>query len=729
MRTLTALVLLAGCALSGFGAGPERRDLTLTPAAKPPRIDGRLDDPVWESAVRLEGFTQYEPQEGALPSQRTTGFMAFDREALYLAFRCFDDDPQAVRACLTQRDQSRGDDGIRVFLDTFNDKRRAFVFEINPCGIQNDGVYTEGRRMGGGRGGGGGGMGGGFEMYDKNWDTYFLADARMDETGYTVEMAIPFKSLRFPNTEEQVWGLQVQRIIRRNNEEIFWSPRSRNVNGFLVQGGAVRFRGDLVKGRNLEVMPVATASRSGNGRIDPQAGLNLKYGITSDLTADLTYNPDYSQIEADMPQIDVNQRYALYYPEKRPFFLEGKDIFDTPFELVYTRKITSPQFGLKLTGKTGKTTIGILTALDENPPFIEYPGAPGGVFSESSNRSWTNIVRVRRDLMAESYLGFIFTDKEMGRSYSDLFRSSNRVAGIDGHVKFAQYYRLAFQAAASQTKVGPGSTGIVPAFSFNLARQSRHLNASLEWSSLPPDFEAATGFFRRKDIQSLSARVGYSFLPQTPLLVSATPSVEVRRIYDFSGALTDEEVSATVWLSGWRQSMIFFNVSTGLERYNGVDFRGTDAWLSLSSEPFGWLTFNVTAALGDGIYYGDAPYLGWKQGGSLRLTLRPLSNLRLASSLQANAFFKSRGGENVYSINILSQRVGWQISKPLSTRLIVDWNDYYRKLYLSFLFSYELRPGTVFYLGVDDNQERDASGIFRGAGRYYFLKFSYWWRV
>lgn len=731
MRAKTIGILAALlCGASVFSFSAETRadyELIITEFPSPPRIDGILDNPIWDRATLLDNFTQFEPQEGAQPSEKTVGYIGYDKDNLYIAFRCFDSNPNAVRANLSQRDISRSDDGITIYLDTFNDKKRAFVFEVNPRGIQSDGVYTEVRRMGGGRGGGGGG--GGFDMYDRNWDTYFLADARIDDKGYAVEIAIPFKSLRFPHTPTQVWGLQVMRTIKRKNEEIYWYPRTRNINGFLIQTGQIQFSGMIEKGKNLELMPVTTGSKIDEGKFEPQAGINVKYGITSDLTADMTYNPDFSQIEADMPQINVNQRYDLYYPEKRPFFLEGKDLFDTPFELVYTRKIVDPQYGFKLSGKMGKTTLGVLSTLDENPPDIIFPEVPEGVFLESSNRSWTNIFRMRQDLFAESYIGLIFTDKEMGTSYNGLFKNHNRVTGVDGNFKFLNYYRFAFQVLGSQSKVGSETTDIVPAVNFNLSHQSRHVSFSADWNSLPPDFEAGTGFFRRKDINALSSRIGYAFLPMNEWIVSINSSVEYRRIYDFSRVLTDEEFTFNLMVSGWRQSHIFINCTTGLEQYEGVNFRGSEVRLNMSSEPFSWLSGNISMSFGDGIYYSEDSYLGWKTGFGTRMTFRPLTNLRFFYNIQNNEFYKKRGGEKVYEINLISQRITYQVSKPLSVRLITDYNDYYKKLYLSFLISYEYRPGTVFYLGIDDNQERDASGIFRGTGRYYFVKFSYWWRM
>ena len=689
----------------------------------PPKIDGVLDDPFWENGTLIEDFTQFEPLEGGTPSEKTKAYLGHDKDYLYVALRCFDSNPKAIRACLTPRDKAPADDGITLYLDTFNDKKRAFVFQINPCGIQTDGILTEGsgrRRMG-------------FERFDRNWDTFFLADAHQDELGYTVEMAIPFKSLRFPNASSQTWGIKIQRSIPRKNEEMYWPPHTRDSNGFLVQSGTLEITGPIAKGKNIEVMPVVTGLKATVRKFDPQGGLNFKWGLTSDMVLDSTYNPDFSQIEADMPQIDVNQRYALYYPEKRPFFLEGKDYFDTPFELVYTRTIVDPQWGVKLTGKSKGTTIGLLSSMDLNSPEITL--FEPGVFEDDGEtegplyHSLVNIFRLKKDLFSESYLGIIATDKETGISGGPLTANYNRVAGIDGHFKFMRYNRFSFQAVGSMTKMGAEKTNFVPAFTFGLSHNSRHLQVSADYSSIPPDFEASLGFFRRKDVQSLSARAGYAFLPQNEWIVSIRPSVEYRRIYDFKGTLTDDEYSVSCFLSGWRQTYMWGRYSSGLERYEGVDFYQKDLMIGLGSEPLSWLGAEIRYNFGDGIYYDVNPYLGYKSGLEMWLILKPFPNLNVSYSLGNDRFYKSRGGEAVYKVNVISQRVNYQVTRPLSVRLITDYNDYYRMLYVSALLSYEYRPGTVFYLGVDDNRERDIQGFFRGTSRYYFIKFSYWWRV
>ncbi len=696
-------------------------DFRVTPVqfASPPKIDGKLDNPIWMEGSVLDTFTQYEPMEGKEPTERTVAYIGYDDKNLYIAVRAFDSDPNAVRACLTQRDKVMGDDGITVYLDTFNDKKRAFVFQVNPCGVQVDGIYTEERRRGRG--------GGGFFGFDRNFDTFFLSNASIDEKGYTVEMAIPFKSLRFPNTKTQLWGLQLMRKIQRKNEEIYWHPRSRDVNGFLVQAGTLELEGQIEKGKNFEVMPVLAGLKEKGAKFAPEPGVNLKYGITSDLTADITFNPDFSQVEADMPQIDVNQRYALYYPETRPFFLEGKDFFDTPFELAYTRNIVNPLWGTRLTGKVGKVTMGYMSAFDETPPEIDNPWEEEPDLN--GYKALVNVFRLKRDLYPESYIGFILTDKEMGFSWNNITDNFNRVAGVDGHFKFLNNYRFSYQFAGSMTKWKNDKTGFVPAMSFNFSRQARHLAFSLAYNQIPEDFEASLGFFRRKDIRSFNSRLSYAFLPMNDFIVDIRPSIEYRRIYDFSDTLTDEELRLGFFMSGWRGSHIWGGFTTEMERYEGIDFYKKSFRASISSDPFAWFNGSFNFNFGDSIYYDENPYLGYKISWEIRFTLKPLTNLRLFLNLQNDNFFRSKGGERVYTVNIFSQRISYQLSRTVALRLITDYNDYYKSIYTSLLLSYELRPGTVFYVGIDDNQEQDESGMYRIGGRFYFVKFSYWWRI
>jgi hypothetical protein len=409
--------------------------------------------------------------------------------------------------------------------------------------------------------------------------------------------------------------------------------------------------------------------------------------------------------------------------------LEGKDLYETPIEVLYTRSILDPLWGGKLSGKTGKTTVGFLSVFDQNTPDMDIPGGEPPDVGLVPPRGLVNVLRMRRDLFSESSIGFILTDKEMGYEGESLTQNYNRVAGVDGLFKFARFYRFTFQALGSQTKLGETKTGFAPALTMGLSRQSRHLQLSADWTSIHPDFEASAGFLRRKDVHALSARAAYSFLPQNPYLISVTPSLSYRRIYDFNRTLTDTETDFSLMVSGWGQSFLWMSYQDSFEKYEGVDFKAKEWRIHLSAEPLSWLSGRVSRSFGDAIYYSDEPFLGYMTGWSATVTLKPLASLRFYTSYTNNDFRTERGGERVYRVNILSERVSYQLSKPLSVRLIADWNDYYQKLFVSFLLSYQLNQGTVFYFGADSGRERDEAGIFQPTGQYVFLKFSYWWRT
>lgn len=716
-----ALLFLAA---AGASFSATREDQTVQPGflTKPPRIDGELGNPEWLAATVITDFVQYEPQEGAAPTEKTTVYLGYDSHNLYLAFDCQDSRPESIRCTLCQRDRVQGDDVVYVYLDTFNDRRRAFVFEANPSGVQVDGIYVEANpRRNRGRAES-------FDRIDRNWNGYFQSAAKRNAHGYVVEMAIPFKSLRFPNQNVQSWGIILRREIPRKNEDLYWPARSRDINGLLVQAGRLNLNQSLVRGKNLELMPTVVGGKSLGQKFQPEIGANVKYGITSDVTADLALNPDFSQIEADIPQNEVNQRYPLYYPEKRPFFLEGKDIFDTPFELLYSRKIVSPVWAAKLTGKLGNTSFGVMSALDDLPSGIEIPGAPL-LDENAAYRSLNSVLRLRQDLYSESYLGFIASDKEMGAAGSSIFSDYNRLAGLDGQFKISQTNRLAFQLVGSRSKVAESKTVLAPAWHFGFNHQDRHLNYSLDWFSVHPEFEAGLGFLRRKDIHSLNARAGYAFLPGNDYIISITPSVSYRRVYDYSWVLTDEDIDLSLMVSGWRQTFIFLNYSDTFEKYNGVGLKPKQFRFTVFTAPLGWLSGRISGNTGSSIYYDELPYLGFSNSLEGELSFRPVQNLVASLRLEDLNFYEHRGGPKVYRVTIVSQRINFQFNRALFLRTITDYDSYYKKIYLSGLLGYELNPGTCFYLGVEDHRERLGTDRYQLTGRYYFIKFSYWWRV
>ncbi|SVB03972.1 uncharacterized protein METZ01_LOCUS156826, partial [marine metagenome] len=424
---------------SGFAANPNR-DVpvaVIRRTAEPPEIDGRLDDAVWSTATHITDFVQIAPVAGAPGSEETEVWMAYDSDNLYFAFYAHYSDTGMMRVNWADRDEARGDDQMSVLFDPFLDQQRAYQFEVNGYGVQSDSlVNADGTRRRSSRSssssfsnslgssywqrGGGSGLSssGAFGVRgDDSWNALFESDGQLVSDGWTAEMAIPFKSLRYPArqlNEAHIWGFQITRRIRGQSEAQSWSPVSRDIAGQLTQFGILQGLEGLSQSRNVEVLPEVTGISFGSldretgsyNQNDPDGdvGMGFKYGITPNLTADFTYNPDFSQIEADRPQIETNQRYALFYPEQRPFFLEGQEIFQTstPMTLLNTRTIVDPRFGGKLTGKVGDTTLGVIVADDEAAGYFDDSTDPRfGLTSQ------TVVGRARYDFYSESYLGAI----------------------------------------------------------------------------------------------------------------------------------------------------------------------------------------------------------------------------------------------------------------------------------------------------------------------------------
>jgi len=564
---------------------------------------------------------------------------------------------------------------------------------------------------------------GGSDNMDPSWDTVFYSDGRIDEQGYTVEMAIPFKSFRFPDKEEKIWGVTLGRSIARKGEITIWPPASRNIPGLLTQNSEIMLDGEVEKGNNFELMPVFTSLKTKDKKIDAQPGLNFKWGISSDITLDMTVNPDFSQIEADAPQIDVNQRFALYYPEKRPFFLEGMEIFRFPeIQMVYTRRIIDPLAGAKLTGKIGRYTYGLLSALDTNPTENLWDVSNGG--ESKGHNALFNIFRLKADVLKGSYVGFSLTDKEINGSY-------NRVAGIDGQFKLKQNFFFSFQAIASKSQSEQTATDIAPAFYANVGYYAKYFGGGLLWTSIHPEFEAASGFVNRVDYRTVAAYAFASVYPEKKYLNQVRFNISGGRrfVYDLS-TLEDQWIEAASNIRFTELSQLNISFRTEMERYRGTDFQKNSFRLGSSLQLIGWLPFGFSWRIGDSIYYDtEDPFLGKSNSMVLYFTVKPNKRLRIGMDFSKETFWENWGGAQLYDYNVLRTRTTYQLSKALSVRAIFDYNHYYKQIYGSFLISYILKPGTVFFLGVDNDLLQNTRGNYASDNYSVFLKFSYWHRI
>ena len=551
----------------------------------PPAVDGRLDDAVWQDAALITEFVQRQPEDGAPATERTDVYVAYDSANIYLGFYAHYSDPRMLRANRTDRDQAaQRDDTVSVYFDPFLDQQRAYVFTVNGYGVQNDSILGSGSRGGGfgrGRRPSSNPAGPTLPRGDDSWAALYTSGGQIVEDGFTTEMAIPFKSLRYPARAGDIphtWGFQVSRWIRWKNEAIVWSPVSRDVAGFLPQMGVLSGMSGLSMSRNLEIQPTFTGVQFGTldtdtGRVvdddpKPEGGVNVKYGVTSNLTADLTYNPDFSQIESDRPQVEVNQRFALFFPELRPFFLEGAEIFNIPgpFTTVHTRTIVDPLYGAKLTGKVGKTTVGVLYVNDKAPGNVDDPDEP--FYPDNLGQATQTFVgRVRYDLYSESYVGAIVTQR-------DFLSRQSRLVGIDSNFRVGSSHSLALRAMGSDHRDDEAieTTGYVVDASFE--KTSRRLSYRASTYAISPDFQTDVGFVRRSDLWLGTGNVDYRWRPQT-WVIDWGPSLTYSRNRNFDGILEDEEIQGRVSFVFARNLCLNANVQRALERFEGIVFEKT----------------------------------------------------------------------------------------------------------------------------------------------------------
>ncbi len=689
---------------AGFAIGG-RRSVQARRTTEPPAIDGRLDDAVWREAVLITDFTQTNPVEGAPPTERTEAWIAYDADHLYFAFHAHYTNPGELRANRVDRDQTRRDDWIAVMFDPFLDQQRAYRFSVNAYGIQGDAVIRGGRSMRGPPGGGG----------DTSWDALFESGGAVVADGWTAEMAIPFKSLRYPSRGdgEHRWGFQITRTMQSKDETVVWAPMTRAVAGVLTQMGTLGGLRGLSASRNLELLPTATAIQLGRltdtGYVEddtqPDFGFNMKYGVTSNLTADFTLNPDFSQIEADRPQIETNQRYPLFFPELRPFFLEGQEIFRTPgrTNLVHTKTIVDPQIGGKLTGKTGNTTLGLLVANDAAPGKFDDPGAYG--FGETANFV---IGRARYDLYSQSYLGAIMTDREFLDSYS-------RVAGVDGRFRLGQTHRAQFLAVTSSHRDLDGNTLNGPMFNAELRRDGRHLSYSVDFNSIDPDFRTDAGFVRRVDMQQFDADIEYEWWPES-WLISWGPQFRYRRNVDHSGILQDEDFRADMSMRFARNVFFRADAQREMERFQGIDFHKTRFSMRNGINTSRRFSLFYGIDWGEQIRFVENPFLGRMLDYNISLTLLPTSRLNTQFRLDTARFSDMHTGGLVFDVKILRSFTTYQFTDRLMVRNILERNTGNGKVGINLLFTYRVNAGTAFYIGYDDRLQE---GIYLDRERFY----------
>ena len=755
-------------------------------AVRPPRselavtIDGALDEPVWAQAVVLNDFSQFSPVDG-VPAQDTTEVLVwYSPTAIHFGVRAFEAHG-TVHATLADRDRIFADDHIQIMLGTFDDGRQATVFAVNPLGVQADGILVE---QGGTRAGSFSAAQVARESADLNPDFVFQSKGRVTDRGYEVEIRIPFKTLRYQSRPEQRWGLHILRRVQHSGYEDSWVPAKRDAASFLAQSGHIEGLTDLRRGLVLDLNPEVTARTTGlrasdgtwsTETPDPEVGGNVRWGITNNLTLNGTVNPDFSQVEADAGQLSFDPRSALFFAEKRPFFLDGSEQFRTPGNLVYTRRIVQPLGAIKLAGKVSGTDIAFLTAIDD----AEIVRARNG------DRPRFAIARVQRDVGAHSRVGLAYTDRVAGDDW-------NRVANVDARVVFGGIYDARIQWAQSFTRE-LGREWSAPIWDARFARNGRRFGMRYSVGGSDPEFVTRSGFISRPGITNAGIAHRFTTFGNRGAFVESF-STELNLlgtwqsdVFTRGGDAQDKKAhlnTTTSFRGGWTLVASLLVETFG---YDPQLYSGYQVEVPLSGGGLDTIPFIGTPDIGNLDYVLDITTPEWKRGsanlfvvwgkdenfdewssadiliGTLTGDWRPTEKLRVNATYNMQQYKRRTDGSTVRVRRIPRLKLEYQIARPLFVRLVGEYdamevdslrddsrtggallvpddegnlvrttafaNNVFRG---DFLFSYQPLPGTVVFVGYGSVMDEPRVFRFGGLERQsdgWFIKGSYLFRL
>ena len=757
-----------------FKRGDEMK-IPLSRADRRPIIDGKLDDIVWKSAQPLTRFVQYEPVDSVLPPQQSVGWVTYDSENLYVAVRAYEPKHGDIRATVHPRERGGDlDDKIAVSVDTYNDNRRTYVFRVSPLGLQFDGIKSEGQRT------------------DDTPDLVWYSAARIDDEGWTAELQIPFASIRLPQRERMDFGFDLVRYHGKAGTRSSWSPRRRGSPCDICQQGTLTGMEGVQLRRTLDLLPYVSGVESGtrayvgdsslaNGVFQPfsvpnafehtrpagTVGADMRFAITPSITLNTTINPDFSQVESDDEQVRVNQRFALFFQERRPFFLDSRDVFNVSRqgeggggggdgfggggggELVYTRAIVNPSTGARVTGKSGAMQYGVLYARDDEPAWFYYDRhESSGVVSQLGHKADVMIARLRRDILADSWLGLSFLGRRAGDSRNGVaegdftLRRGAIVLSGEGAISSE---RAPFDTLRSSIFDGSSRNGSY--YNARLSRSGRNVNWSASTVGLSPEYRNQLGRYSRVGIEGYNARVEFNQYPNGRVLQRVTQSLSVNRTNAFGGGLLDLAIDPRLSISFRQRASLNFSLNYDRMTLFGRQFEvrgvGSDVRLEMSRlVQVGGFFFGGEREIVD----SKNPRVGKGYFASLRLTVRPLPQASLEARGQRSTHLESWGGALVDDAKIARLRATYQFNRALGVRVIGEYSNQYNSLntnpftqrslrYVSsFLVTYELAPVSFLYVGYNDaSQDFDEPRVTRQrvlrTGNQFFLKLSYLFRI
>ena len=723
--TTFGLLLVTGTPSSAFS----RADSTSAPTSDSrapllpllittaPDIDGNFDEPFWALARQVSGFTTFAPDFDVIPKEQTTVALAYDRENLYFAFRCYDD-PGEIKASISPRDKMMNDDWVCINLDSFNDQQGLTAFYVNPLGIQADSRSVA-------------------NMEDFSPDFVWYTAGRIDSLGFSIEIRLPLKSLRYNNDDPTVMGVWLERFISRRGEHSSF-PRldpSKGMAAFMTQLHPVAYHG-IDHSRLVEILPAITAAqhhaRSGvaleRDKQRGEASLTAKYGIASDLVLDATVNPDFSQVEADAGQVDINLRYSLFYPEKRPFFLEGIENFGLAANanmfdptIYYSRTVADPAAGAKLTGKIGNdNTIAAVYAMDE---ILEADRDALGKYVH------TPVVRFKRNLSKNSYVGLLYAGRE-------LEHANNRVIGVDEQYRVSESTVFESNGFLSWAKDGAAASPVNGhTLGLRFSGDKRSFGYSLNFREVSENFRADMGYLTRTGVVNFTEYLNPRIFPDSKFFQRIGFEITGGQTYDRYSDLweTMEDVAVNFFFGGNWIFRTRFNLST--EIFSGQRFQTSGIHTQLRSqitkEVFVSLLYRRLRA----IYY-ETPEQGKSNVVNATLTLQPFENLQAEGTFTYSDFYRDLDDSKLYNYPITRLKLTYQLNRYVFFRAIGQYNDFRSELSTDFLASFNYIPGTAIYVGYGsifnkvrwNGTDYIESDTFLEMQRGLFMKMSYLWR-
>jgi len=759
-RAKITAILLSILPLSTIGYA----DLEFTPVYHPalnaPRaqdeieIDGNLDDSGWRGAGCADNFAEHFPGDQTRPPVETRAYITYDEKNIYVAFVCHDD-PALIRASLSDRDVLYSDDNIGFFFDTYGDAEWAYILNVNPYGIQADALWS---RTGG---------------EDNRFDLVWESAGHVTDSGWQVEMAIPFSSLRFPHKAEQVWKVDFWRNHPRDSRRQYsWAAYDRDDPCWPCKWGTVAGIENVSPGRGVELLPSFVSFQSGSLQtstiVDPatsdttfrqelddedlkgELSLGARYAILSNLVAEATYNPDFSQVEADAAQIDVNTAVALDYPERRPFFQEGNALFQSYIYGFYSRNINDPVIAAKFTGRFARTSLALLSGYDEHSP-VTLPFEEFSLTIPDIGKTYSTVARARYAFGDESHVGFVATDRRRDGG------GSGSLLSFDTGVRFLQNWRLQFQCAVSHTRE-PNDSSLTTnpddslhrerfdrdrhtigfdgeslrghGFYAELEREARHWQFDLSYRDYSPSFRTDVGLETKNNRREVAFHTNYTFYLTSGIVDRISTVLIMGRVWNYNKAKKDEWIIGELSARLKRQTFVSVSYLKSWEQYRGKNFpditRYTVHLDSDFSEAFGGgarLTWGHIIARGPAVMGNEVVLSSW-------VYFKPLDRLRIEPTFDYDKSDDPATGENIFEGYIARVRTQFQFTRELFVRLVVQYNDFWERWDVDPLLTYRLNPFSLFYIGstYDYNylySYSDQRDRWMLSQRQYFVKLQY----